>query len=236
MCNKCFQKSGRRLGESPFPKEDMFGGQVFEFYPDKEKASVRQNYLNTLPEFQELNRIRKTNFTLVLKLLLIIFITIPISVAVILSVVSVSFKTPALGLSLAMFSFIIIFALAGILIYTMMKNNKPNMIREKELRLHENKLRYYANQFVIGFSVLDHTTHDDNGTDYYYAFYEIDKNNIRGISYDPKFGEYIFILYKPVYYHYDFPPTIQFRLPDIFEDSILSTVLNCDLPPKHIPY
>lgn len=235
-CNNCFQNTGYRLGERKMPPEDMFGNNIYEFKPDKQKEQVRENYLNSLPEFQELKRIKKQNFSMVFKLMGLIFACIPICAIFMFLGILLSFRVPAIGIPLAVITLIGFITATFIIFIKTLKKNKPNQIREKEIKLHENKYAYYANNFIVGYSVLDHITSDDNGSDYYYAFYEIDKRNIKGISYDSKYGEYIFHLYKPVYSHYDFQPSQFFRLPDIFDDVLLSNVFNCDLPPKKMPY
>lgn len=235
-CNNCFQTTGYRLGQKRVPPEDMFGNQVYEFEPDKQKEQVRKNYLDTLPEFQELKRIKKQNFSMVFKLMGLIFACIPICAIFMFLGIALSFKTPELGIPLAVIILFCFIAATFIIFIKTLKKNKPNQIREKEIKLHENKYIYYANDFIIGYSVLDHTTSDDNGTDYYYAFYEVDKRNIKGITYDPRYGEYILVLHRPVFHHYDFRPCNEFRIADIFDDYVLSSVLACDLPAKHMPY
>lgn len=236
MCQNCFQKTGHHLGERSVPTEDMFGNQVFIVKPDKQKEKVRENYLKTLPEFKELKEIRKASWMLVLKLFLLIFGSIFIMFFALAFSGLISTFSTELGVLFGIFSFVATMTVVTILFVQSIKKHKPAMQKEKTIKLHENKLHYYANDFVVGYSVLDHTSSDDNGTDYYYAFYEVDKRNIKGITYDSRYGEYVLVLYKPVFHHYDFRPCNEFRIADIFDDYVMSSVLACDLPPKHMPY
>lgn len=236
-CNNCYQETGYRLGESSFPDFDMFEQQIFEVETDRHKEETRHRYLQTLPEFVQIKQIKKESMINILKFILLIFLCTPVLGFSILLVVFACINDSALAVP-----FILILAI-GFIIFSifivkkMIKKGKPKQQYRKSIELHENKLRYYVNNYIFGFSVLDHTTHDnDTGTDYYYAFYEVEKRNIKGISYDPYYAEYILHLYKPVYVHYDFEPTVEFRIADVFDDVILSNALNSDLPAKKIPY
>ena len=98
-------------------------------------------------------------------------------------------------------------------------------------------MSYYTNKDVIGYSLLVKQKTDAWGDiTQYYTFHEIDKRNIRYISYDSKYGEYVLHLYKPVYLDYTLGPICEFRIQDIFEDNKLSLVLKISLPPKNMMY
>lgn len=104
------------------------------------------------------------------------------------------------------------------------------------MNLHKRKEFYYVNKNVIGFALLTKIVTTPREDKRYYTVHEVDRRNIKSISYDSKFGEYVLSLYKPVYVDYSLPPTMEFRIQDIFDDSKLSLVLKHDLPPKYMMF
>ena len=107
-----------------------------------------------------------------------------------------------------------------------------------EFQIHCRKACYYVNKNVIGYSLLKKTVESKWGDKItnYYTYHEIDRRNIRGVGYDSKYGEYIILLYQPVYVDYDLPPTTEFRFQDIFDDTKLTIALKCSLPAKNMPF
>lgn len=100
--------------------------------------------------------------------------------------------------------------------------------------MHNTPQTFYASQNVIGYVLTVIATDSDGDQAVRFAFHEIDKRNIRAISYDSKYGEYVFLLYRPVYYHYDFPSSTEFRIANVFDDHVLPTALGYDLPARYI--
>lgn len=107
-----------------------------------------------------------------------------------------------------------------------------------ETQIHARKACYYVNSNVIGYSLLKKEVLNKwkDTVTRYYTYHEIDRRNIRAIGYDSKYGEYIIKLHHPIYVDYDLPPTTEFRLQDIFDDSKLTIALKCTLPAKHMMY
>jgi hypothetical protein len=110
--------------------------------------------------------------------------------------------------------------------------NQPYQNKMLEGFSHYDKEIYYFSQSVFGFVKLDRTS--DNHS--YYAYYEVDKSNIKSIGYDTKFAEYILYLNKPTYSDFRNDPKYEFRIQDIFSEEALSIALGCDLPPRHMPF
>ena len=236
-CNNCLQKSGYALGTKPFPDCDMYENQVVEFETDPKKKSIRESYIKTLPEYNKIEELQKKGWNTVGKVFALIFCIMPCVVVMSLIGIFISIhQNIALGVILIVLSVASAIIIGAVMMKKIISKDKPRIIAIKQIKTHDNKLRYYFNNFIIGYSVLDHTTSDDNGTTYYYAFYEVDKRNIESIGYDSYFAEYILYLKRPVYTHYDFKPTKEFRVADIFSDLVLTQVFGCDLPPKYMPY
>lgn len=236
MCHHCYKRTGYSLHERKFPSSDMYGAPICEIKENSAKAHIRNQYLDTLPEYIEHKKGQKNNIKKILFLVLGMFIVIPLLIIPTLLFVFIATQAPALGIPLLVLFFIGFIVACTIVFVKVIKSMKPAEQLEKQLKVHSNKHRFYTNNYVFGFSVLDHATHNDNGTDYYYAFYEIDKRNIRGFTYDSRYGEYIILTYNPTYMHYDLPPTNEFRIPDIFDDDVLPKIFGCDMPPKNVPF
>jgi hypothetical protein len=235
-CHHCYGDTGYHLRSKTIPSSDMYGNPILEVEPNLEKEKVRGKYLNTLPEYikQKENQREMTK-----KILLLIggmFGGILLLALCEFGCVLLSFVLPFIGIPL----FIIL--LAGFATFAILgfrkvfKDMKPKEALDKQLQFHDNKHRYYVSNHVFGFSILDHTTRNDDSTTYYYAFYEIDKRNIRAFTYDSRYGEYIVLTHKPVYMHYGFPPTNEFRIPDVFDDNTLPSIFGCDMPARNIPF
>jgi uncharacterized membrane protein (DUF485 family) len=123
-CNNCFQKTGYRLGQKRVPSEDMYGNQIYEFEPDKQKEHIRKNYLNSLPEFQALKRIKKQNFSMVFKLMGLIIACIPLCAIFVFIGISLSFNTTEIGIPFAIIT-ILGFIISTFVLFTktIKKNN-----------------------------------------------------------------------------------------------------------------
>ena len=112
-----------------------------------------------------------------------------------------------------------------------------NISYNENVNLHSKKPFYYVNSNVIGYSLLVNRKEDKWGNiTRYFTFHEIDRKNIRDIIYDSKYGEYVLLLYRPVYVDFSLAPTTEFRIQDIFDDTKLSIILKCSLPPKYMMY
>ena len=97
-CNNCKQKTGYHLGENPFPKFDMYGNQVFEFETDESKENIRNKYLETLPEYKELDILKKQGGKLIGKVFLLILLTFPCAAILGFIGILLSFLNIALGI------------------------------------------------------------------------------------------------------------------------------------------
>ena len=109
------------------------------------------------------------------------------------------------------------------------------------MTIHDEKNAYYANENVFGYIVFDHTekyTDRDGNINYidFYAYYEVVKGDIISIGYDSYFAEYVLQLRNPIYMDYSLEPTSEFRVQDVFDDTVLSNALSCSLPAKNIPF
>lgn len=230
MCNYCKQKTGLRLTQSSNISADMFGNRVFELKEDARKSKVRRSYLSNLPEFVASRQRDKDSFNTILKTIGFFFLFIISFIAIF--VLSIALR----AFILIPFLFITLFVILIIKMKNTIKNVKSMSSANKPIYAHNEKTRYYANNDVIGYIELDHTSHDDDGTDYYYTSYEILKSNIYGISYDERYAEFVLHLKVPVYTNYASQPSNEFRIADIFDDRILSSALCCDLPPRNTPF
>ena len=235
-CHHCYNRTGYSLDDKKFPSSDMYGGQIFEVLPNSAKENIRGQYLESLPEFVESKKQQKEMVKRILLCILGFFIGIPLIGILLFGCIMLATISPAIGIILG------ILVVAGgvsagiIAMVKLLKYNKPHNDFKKKIGIHENKLRYYANDYIFGFSVLDHISSDDDRRYYYYAFYEVEKNNIKGFSYDSRYGEYVLLTYRPTYMHYDFAPAYEFRIPDVFDDHVLVNIFGCDMPPKNIPF
>ena len=107
---------------------------------------------------------------------------------------------------------------------------------EKVLNLHKRKAFYYVNKNIIGYSLLAKEENRKGQIIKYYTLHEINRKNIKDISYDTEYGEYIIHLYTPVYVDYTMSPSTEFRIQDIFDDTKLTIALKLNLPPKNMMY
>ena len=234
-CNNCKQTTTYTLGRKSMPDFDQYGQPVFELHPNEHKANVRDKYIKNLPEYKEMVRIKKDEFKKALKVMLYIFLAIPMWVLLFIASLFL-FDNILVGFG---FMMILFFVFLGFSIFFFVKKTKSNKHNEdyiKQMELHHNPLHFYVSDNAIGYSLLDHIVENDKATRRYYAFYEIDKRNIQRIGYDSRYGEYVFLLCRPVYFHYNFEPKIEFRIADVFDDHILPNVFGYDLPPRHIPF
>ena len=236
MCHHCYQKNGHGLRERKKPKTDMYGATIYEVLPNKEKEGTRALYLNSLPEYINHQKQQKQITKNILLLVFGMLLGIPLFGVIFVPCVLFALQVPAIGIPLAVLIFVVFLTVTCFIFFKVIRSTKPQEQEKRKLDIHRNKIIYYNNRYVFGFSILDHTSHDDNGTDYYYAYYEIDKRNIRGLSYDERYGEYILLTHKPTYLHYSLPPQNEFRIPDVFDDHVLPTIFGCDMPPKNIPF
>lgn len=249
-CNHCHKNTGYKLPDCCGITEDMFGQSVLKVPRDEDKNKARNRYLDTLPEYIHLNKImgekipkRESFSTSVAKIFIIlgIFFFLMFASFKVMDVV----KSNTIKTIMPLLVAFIIIPIA--LIFSKgkkPKNKKKNKKYEKLIRVHDAKGTYYANQNVFGYIKYDHIEDCTRrvGDDYeiyykrFYGYYEVEKKNIKHISYDPYFAEYIIKLYKPVYYDYAFEPTTEFRIQDVFDDTVLSNALERDLPPKNMRF
>ncbi len=104
---------------------------------------------------------------------------------------------------------------------------------DKEYKAKE---AYYSSHMVIGFSVLHHKDFVGDYLCEFYEHYEIDKNNIREITYDTKNAGYILHLNQPAFWDYGGYPTDKIFIADIFDDDVLTEMLQMNLPAKNINF
>ena len=235
ICNHCHQKTGHSLSGYPKCEEDMYGNAIKEIPIDLRKSQIRDNYLTSLPEYQKLRLIqgKHKQTDMARKKLVLIFVAI-FTIAMIVGVLD------SLGFDSGFFGILLVIAVTAFIVGICSKNirvDKEMKFAEQQIKLHNAKPFCYANQFIIGYSQLHHFSTDDDGKKiFYYSFHEVDKRNIHGIVYDSKFAEYVLLLKTPVYVHDDIAPVKEFRIQDVFDDSVLTEALNCTLPPKNIPF
>lgn len=227
-CNNCHQFSGYFATYQEMPTEDMFGYPVYRFCPNSDKEIARKKYLQTLPEYKQLDE--NTNvFTkrLIWGMLLL--------VAIFLLTLGAGMASIFLELEVAVWVFFLPLLLYIPIIRWMVPNKEKRDFR-KQMEFHDLKDFYYANNNVIGYSYVYRALHhpESNRTYYEYAFCELDKRNIRTIYYDSRQAEYVLSLYRPIYAGKDMIPMSEFRIADVFDDEVLIEALGCDLPPKKI--
>lgn len=251
-CNHCHRDSGWKLPEHSEITEDMFEQRVIRVPVDYSKKTARQNYLDTLPEYKELNAIveaqrpKRIGFgKSLLKIMLILIISFALIFGGLLFVKTTDSETLKTFMPVIVGGVIVVYVIFATTDILKRGKKKRLAAREKVLRLHDVKGTYYANQNVFGYIKYDHMKsftrkvgEDDYETYYkhYYAYYEIEKRNIKSITYDPYYAEYVVIMNKPVYYDYNFAPTVEFRIQDVFDDTELSNALERNLPPKNIRF
>ena len=232
-CNNCFKTPGIPVRGFSLPHSDMYRQPIYEVKADVNKRKNRVEYLKRLPEYCQQKNAMKEATGGILKYVLLMFASIFGmmifgSLVILISMVKSSILVPLFG---AVFiGFLILAIFCGI---NMTRANKPKIINLRNSEIHNNKSKYYANNTIFGYSVRYYSAssgrykHEKS-----YLFYEVDKRNIKGISYNPYFAEYILHLHKPVYINYDLEPSYEFRIPDVFDDTVLTNALGIKLPPK----
>lgn len=228
-CNFC----GTTLSTScslnyALPQTDMFGNGVFEIKKIKHKSNMRTKYLNSLSEMKKAREQNKEKYSS--------FWTIACIIVFIVGAILIGLLEKLCeGLILP---FIVCFVISLFVCYKLSIRSiyKRGPEQAEKTFLHCEKEKYYFNQNVIGFAIINHYSDAKEGINKHYVFCEVDKRNIKGVSYDDKFAEYVLHLYRPVYSDYHFPPSCEFRIADIFDDNILSNALGCDLPAKNMHY
>lgn len=235
-CHHCFNTTGRTCPTHPFPSADMYGYGIKLFQPDAQRKRARQVYIDGLPEAHQLriNKMEKTKAKN--KYALIVMICVIASFIMFGIISSVSYDAAEV---MVMLMPIGIIALLVFMLFSAFKQKNGQAVSsfDVEMELHYPKAHYYYNHRTIGFSKFERRYKDKDGnvTEYYH-FYEVDKANVKGIYYDSKYAEYVLVLYRPVYMDYALPPKCEFRIPDIFEEAILTNILGSDLPPKNVPF
>lgn len=104
-----------------------------------------------------------------------------------------------------------------------LKENKSLNKEIKKNKIHKNKERYYYSDRVFGFFDCC-------------CFYEIDKAKIQNIRYDTLNSEYVLTMLDQTFMNYEFAPTQEFLIPDVFDDTELSIALGLDLPAKYMEF
>lgn len=233
-CNSCYRETGYTVSTLNFLPPDMYGQNVYELYPNPHKKQMRDNFLSSHPDNFKMMELRQkkqkfyktrgikwwhfTPFLLVLPALLVDEPMIPISAFII-------------GLFIT---------LTLLLVGYYQNRNAPtstNDVLLKHLEIHCTKVRYWANDNVIGFSTIHRILPKAKAfKEVQYAYYEIDKSLIEDILYDSSYGEYVLILKKAVFMDYEIAPDNRFYIADVFDDHILAQALGKDLPAKNIPF
>lgn len=226
-CPVCKSTVSPFLSVRDLPQADMYGNEIFIFEPDMRKKMLRNSYVFALPEQNS----ARTTFNESKKHKLFTFL---IASAMFFGVYFFSMILPDIGANMFSFLSSLSFVLAiAFVIYRMVTGHWMNAKKMyKYAQIHETKLHYYASKDVVGYSILDHTVKHKYGKTDYYAFYEVSKDNINSISYNTYYAEYVLSLKKPVYMDFGIEPVYEFRIPDVFDDTILSKALSADLPPK----
>ena len=233
ICEHCgCQKNNQYVVNQKYPMGDKFGYAICSLMPNSHKKRLRLRHINKLPEYE---RERANNKTKGLGLsfwffLVFCFVLAPIFLVICSEIMSDS-----------TFGWIFVgICIVGYISYKLVirstLKNKPRV--SNDTYIHETKQAYYYNQYVLGYTILDHMT--DGGRERenncHYVFCEVEKQNIRGVTYDSRYAEYVLLLYKPIYADHRCPKTTEFRIADIFDDIALSEALGCDLPPRNVPY
>lgn len=217
------------------PLEDKYGFPTSVFNPDGQKYDTREIYLHRLPEFTYCSEKKKENKTKKQTLKALLFV----GLALLLCFGASTFFVEGNGLL-----FIIILIALGILGNIAIEKRCKKQFSESlpatpdgsSIEIHLSKECYYVSQNVIGYSVIHHSSYENDIRKDYYVYYEFDKANIDFVTYNSKFAEYELHLKMPVYTDYSKPKTDVFYIADIFDDTILSMALGCDLPPKQINF
>lgn len=228
-CPSCRSRIKFSLPTYQLPNADMYGNEIFVFYPDEHKKSLRNNYVWKLPEQNSARNTYKNakDYNTLTIFICFLIIILPFLVSI----------TFGLNLEPSVLKFIEVVAIVlsiGFFIYRRLTGNwNSSKSQYKFSQLHSSKLHYYASEAVIGYSVLDHVIRNKKGPDtYYYAFYEVPRESIKEIKYDSYYAEYVLVLKSPVFMDFGIDPVYEFKIADIFDDAVLSQALCCDLPAK----
>lgn len=231
----CCEISRFTFSQKKKPLEDKYGFPTSVFNPDGQKYDTREIYLHRLPEFTYCSQKKRENNARKGTYKAILFTTL----AIILCFCSTSFLLNDTWHFL-LIGLILIGFFGNFLIEKYCKKkiieDMPTTPDGGSMDIHTSKECYYVSQNVIGYSVLHHSSYEDDIRRNYYVYYEFDKANIEYITYNSKFAEYELHLKMPVYTDYSKPKTNVFYIADIFDDTILSMALGCDLPPKQINF
>ena len=250
-CNNCYRKTGHNLSVGNGIVEDMFGNSCYLVNVDKDKNSARYRYIHKLKEYRHLaevkEKVRKKKFDIFKLLTILLYVGMFVALFVTMYITFVAKSNPDIKSVIilpaaVLFCSIPTIYIVGIIRGIFIRSKEKKIERlERTVRIHDCKKVYYANANVFGYVVFDRTekwTDRDGDKHYtdYYGYYEVDKRNIVSIGYDSYFAEYVLMLNKPIYIDYSFEPTTEFRVQDVFDDSVLSNALSCDLPAKNIPF
>lgn len=226
-CQRCKNKTGNTPMPDDLPMRDMYGDPVVELFIDRQKATERTYLLRNIPSYKN-NKInlnnRHTFLVGVLPYLLMAIITI-----VLFCLPGEFWDSNISELTGELAAVILI--LVGLAIFTITEPRGRKLQRHRQATLHDNKEKYYVSKNVIGYT--KHHDKDFVGSEEdnkLFTFFEIDKQNIESISYDPVYKEYVFHLHKPVYEDYDLKPARIFRIQDVFKNGHLEKAMGITFP------
>lgn len=248
MCPHCGM--WHKLENDEFPSHDKYGYPTNLIYIDDNKSNAREVYLRDMvkrelhmPTYHEQPKLihrtpKKNDDTASLVLIYGPMIGAMLGMAL--------FTYLSLNALLGAFCGVIGYFLVFMTIATAIDKRK----RKKELASYsaiktvDNTIdkeyltmkAYYESPNVIGFSSLDHTEFVEGCLEEFFQYYEIDRKNIAGISYDSKYACYIIHTIEPIYWNYSSPPVNKVYLADIFDDNTLTKALQLNLPPKQINF
>lgn len=251
-CNNCHQKTGYDGYHKKFIPDDMYDNKTFQVQTDDEKSRIRKKYIDNLKEYKELDKMWENIPEYDIRFLRALYLIVPI-IAMVIAIFAPKFINQTFGTNystgqsmVGLMVFLFLFVIAIFCACKLKEQKRYQYINkvklhEKEVKIHSEKLIYYANENIFGYVTLDHTnTYKDSdgyrsSTDYY-VYYEVDKRDIVSIGYDSYFAEYVLTLRHPIYMDYSLEPMKEFRVQDIFDDYVLSNALSCSLPPKNMNF
>ncbi len=233
-CNYCYCETGRKTSTLNFLPTDMYGNKVYELYPNPHKKQMRDNFLNSHPDNHKLMELRHKKQQHYEKRWVKWWCFLPL----VPLVSSLLIDNVVASIS----ALIVCSTLLLILLLICYYNNRSprtsiHDVILKHLEIHCTKVRYWANDNVIGFSAIHRIVPKTNTfKEVQYAYYEIDKSWIEDVWYDSSYGEYVLTLKKAVFMDYEIAPDNRFYIADVFDDNILAQALGRDLPAKNIPF
>lgn len=236
-CNHCNDVISFNYSTTPFPPHDMYGNPIKNCDVDLAKTSARNVYMQkqsvTIKQdvyrMQKQNQLKENKFRWAVG-----SIGLLIALALIASLFDTHYQEYIIGLFFPILG-------VAVLVYFIRKwqkkriPDKPVML-EAERLLHDVKFNYYYTNMVFGYTKLETAIDELGDKKKEYSHYEVLKTNIKAITYDTKNAEYVLYLHKPVYTDYKLPPQFEFRIQDIFSERVLTQALNCDLPPRNVPF